>query len=376
MKHTSVYLLDSGYIHGNEQTTILDFSPPLIVHEVSDLRNSLMVKRGLDYAPQKLLSMCLNNFQNEQPSSDCRRAFILASGNTKFSGNNFHKPLEGTTFDIACRIPYRMLTQIYAGTVAHEMGFEDLVITDSSACASSGKAVYDAMTLINSGQYDEVAVVAVEDQICFGVASFFTSLNACLTLADFEKGILPSAFDDLNSGFILGRGVAYAIFASESFVHQKGLSPKAKILSASIASEHASTTLAPRSDGQGYKRAISGALQGAQVNTKDIDIVKTHGTGTAANNIAERNALIDIFGDKFTATGYKQQFGHTLGVSGLLEILVMIKEVKNGVISPFLNRTRKDKNFIDEPHTKKVNKFLALSSGMGNIYSAVLCEPL
>ena len=60
----------------------------------------------------------------------------------------------------------------------------------------------------------------------------------------------------------------------------------------------------------------------------DIDMVKMHGTGTAQNDIAEYEAIKELFGDIETIE-YKSQIGHSQGCSTGVELCMLLDNYKN-----------------------------------------------
>lgn len=59
----------------------------------------------------------------------------------------------------------------------------------------------------------------------------------------------------------------------------------------------------------------------SMVDTKSVDAVKVHGTGTAINDVAEEA----VYGDR-PMIKYKDKIGHSQGSSGLLEMLMAIDD--------------------------------------------------
>jgi 3-oxoacyl-(acyl-carrier-protein) synthase len=138
------------------------------------------------------------------------------------------------------------------------------------------------------------------------------------------------------------------------------------------ASEACPNAIGQREDGAGFIKAMTGALDIAKVDAKDIEIVKTHGTGTKSNNVAEKAALEDVLYD-FVATSYKQKIGHTMGASGLLETLMLIDDIRHKEIVPAIaNRTAKDTRYLSEDTMAPSGDIMALAAGMGNVYSAAV----
>ena len=120
-------------------------------------------KSGLVYAPHKVAEKVLDpeliNYLRENQVG--KTAFILAAGNAHFAGvpanprnsrlSYQYKPLPLT------------LTQVYASRIAQACGASDHIVTDSTACASSLKALMDVQTLLNFYGFTRVVVLSVED---------------------------------------------------------------------------------------------------------------------------------------------------------------------------------------------------------------------
>jgi 3-oxoacyl-(acyl-carrier-protein) synthase len=327
---------------------------------------------GLVYVPHKLAERVLDvDLLRSLRERQGTTAFILASGNAHFAGiNPYAIKKSRLTYDY--KLLPLTLTQVYAGRIAQMCGANDLVYTDASACASSLKVMSDVYDLITYKGFDRVCVLGVEDTINDKVLHFFGQSGACLTHDQEEKGIKPSAFDKHNGGFYVGQGAVFAVFESDAALSKK---PKAKLLGAGIASEQSTNAIGQRDDGQGFTRAAENALNSANISSGDIQIVKTHGTGTKSNNMAEKAALQTLFHTPFIATSFKQRIGHTMGASGLLETCLLLDSLKSGTIPPIPNRTEHDPVFLSEEFTmKRSPKILSLAAGMGNIYAAAIFD--
>jgi 3-oxoacyl-(acyl-carrier-protein) synthase len=164
------------------------------------------------------------------------------------------------------------------------------------------------------------------------------------------------------------------VFESEAALSNK---PKAKLLGAGIASEQSTNAIGQREDGQGFIRAAEIALETANMGSEEIQIVKTHGTGTKSNNLAEKAALQTLFHTPFIATSFKQRIGHTMGASGLLETCLLLDDMQKGLIPGIPNRTKRDEIFLSHDLIIGGNhNILSFAAGMGNVYSAAIFKTL
>lgn len=344
--------------------TLLDeITFPQRVHLLEDTYSR--VNTGMVYPPHKLADKVLDpellKQLRENPSK--KTAFILAAGNNHFAGINGANRQSRLTYG------YRMipmtLTQVYAGRTAQACGATDYIVTDATACASSMKVLMDVQTLIRMYGFTRVVVLTVEDAVSNMVLEFFGESRACLTLKEELDGKQPSAFDTTNGGFYVGQGAALAVFEST----ETGV---ATLEAAYTASEACTNPLGQLPSGEGFVRAIAGALDIAGLPSKAIRQVKTHGTGTPTNNTAEEAALRKMLPDGFVATSYKPTIGHTMGASGLLESLLMIESLQSGIVPAIENRTEDDEVFLSDDCKATDSRFLSLAAGMGNVYSAAV----
>jgi len=265
------------------------------------------------------------------------------------------------------------MTQIYASRMASRFGAHGHVSTDASACASSLKSLMDVANLINNYGFDRVVVVAIDDVVNNAQLNIFGDAGASITIEQEAAGLLPSSFDGINKGFRLGQGAAVAVFDK---VHDGIADPMAFLRGQFSASEILENSIGQRLDGQGFADAITGALHSAGVASADISVIKTHGTGTDLNNQSEPAGIKSAGLTDFVATSYKPRIGHTMGPSGLLEAILLLRDMKEGVVPEIMNRTDDDATYLSKPVAAPDGLMLALAAGMGNIYSAGIFEPV
>jgi len=362
-----VKLVDYRTAYTTTPELLDDVTFPQKVHWFPD--TYARAKTGLVYPPHKLaekvLDATLLRQLRETPVK--KSAFILAAGNAHFAGIPPSPRESRLTYN------YRMLpltlTQVYAGRIAQACGATEHIVTDSSACASSLKVMMDVQTLIRFYGFDRVVVLSMEDAVSNLVLEFFGEAKACLTKKrEDEEGTKPSAFDSKNQGFYVGQGAVFAVFEA----NHTDSPAKAHMLGAYTASEPCDNPLGQLDSGAGFVRAAEGAMELAGVKSKHLRLVKSHGTGTASNNVAERAALKHLLPDGFIATSYKPVIGHTMGASGLLESCLLTGEMHAGVIPAIPNRTEVDTVFLSDPKPTPDGFMLALAAGMGNVYSAAI----
>jgi 3-oxoacyl-[acyl-carrier-protein] synthase-1 len=198
--------------------------------------------------------------------------------------------------------------------LASELGVSGPVYTVSTACSSAPKAMMSARRLIEHGKADVVITGGV-DGVCRFAMNGFESLGAlsagrCRPLAPDRDGIN------------LGEGVAL-------FTMEMGVDDGLKFFGGESSDAYHAT--APHPEGLGAERAMLNALSDAELESKDIDYINLHGTGTVANDDMELKAVKRVFqnSDVFYEST-KSLTGHCLGAAGAVEAAICYLLVKNG----------------------------------------------
>lgn len=366
-----------GYAATESATLIEKIGFPQYVHWFPDSYGR--VRTGLHYPPQKIFEKAMSeellSTLRLATSQSGRTALILSGGNQNFVGLLSTQMVAEGPLDYAYRLRALALTNVFAARVAQMIGGCDYISTDATACISGTKAVMDAFALVAMAGYERVIVIAVEDQVSTAMLDFFGETRAVLTHEEMmSDGVVPSAFDPVNRGFFIGQGAAVALLETERSAVEAGRRPLAFVRSASVVAERHANAIGQREDGAGYIGAATEAIRLAGIPADSIDLVKTHGTGTRSNNLAEASAIENLFGANFVATGYKSLIGHTMGPSSLIESFMTIEYAKSGTIRGIRNRTGGDSRFLTSDTALTVNRFLTLSSGMGNGYAAMIID--
>jgi 3-oxoacyl-(acyl-carrier-protein) synthase len=359
-----IYLTDYRTAWTDNLRTVGDIKYPQTVHVFED--SYARSKTGMVYPPHKVAEKVLDpELCKKLLASPAKTAFILAGGNANFAG------VSTKHYDNSLSYTYKFLpltlTQVYGSRIAQSIGAVDHIITDASACASSLKVMMDVQTLINYYKFDRVVVLGIEDAVSNGVLEFFGEAKASLSYADEHSGKLPSAFDKTNGGFRVAQGSVFAVFESDRIAD----SGYAELVSAYTAGEACSNAIGQLPDGTGFVNAIRGAIDFSNIDPNSIAVVKTHGTGTLSNNVAESAALNTTL-PRYVATSYKPKIGHTMGVSGLLETCLLIDDIRTGIVPKIEGRTEEDKVFLSEDYKFAGGNILSLAAGMGNVYSAAI----
>jgi 3-oxoacyl-[acyl-carrier-protein] synthase II len=251
-------------------------------------------------------------------------------------------------------------------------GAKGRVITISSACASSNTAVGAGADLIRNGEAD-VVIAGGADTVSLSVMAGFNALRALSST--------KTAPFSTPSGLNIGEGAGIVILESETSARKRGVTPLAEVLGYGLSGDAHHAT-APDSTGAGAEQAMREALASANLVPHQVDYVNAHGTGTEANDSAESQAMLRVFGQGVVTSSLKSYFGHTLGASGVLELISTILMAQRGYAPHGLRMTEVRPgcaalNYIaDAPRQGAFNTLMVNNYGFGgNNSSLLVCLP-
>ena len=237
-------------------------------------------------------------------------------------------------------------------------------MTISTACASSAKSFMQATDLIESGLCD-AAVVGGADSLCGMTLLGFAALEL----------VSPTPCrpcDAARSGLSLGEAAGFALLERP----EAAAGTQAPLLLGSGASSDAYHMSAPDPLGAGAIGAMRQALAAAGLAPGAIDYINLHGTGTRTNDAMEDIAVSEVFGGATPCSSTKSWTGHALGAAGIVEAVVSMLCLRNGLMPGSLGITRIDPVFrsrvlidnVDAP----VRRVMSNSFGFGGINCSLL----
>ncbi|MEO1204624.1 MAG: beta-ketoacyl synthase N-terminal-like domain-containing protein, partial [Pseudomonadota bacterium] len=191
------------------------------------------------------------------------------------------------------------------------------------------KVFASAARWLNQGIVDAVLVGGV-DSLCMSILYGFNSLELVST-----EQCRP--FDRRRDGINIGEAAGFAILAREDVL------PDARLALLGYGESSDAYHMAhPHPEGKGAVMAIDQALARAGLKAEDIDYINLHGTATPANDKIESRVLKQRFDGNTLASSSKAWTGHALGAAGILESVVALEALSNGIVPGTLNCEERD----------------------------------
>lgn len=230
------------------------------------------------------------------------------------------------------------LPNMPAHHISHFFQIKGRISTIVTACATGNQAIGNAAELIRRGVADIVVTGGVEAAMTRLPVAGFSVMRALSTRNDEpERACRP--FDKDRDGFVFSEGSATLVLEELEHAKARGAHIYAEMLGHSSSSD-AYHVAQPDPNGAGAVRAMSWALEDADLEPDDIDYVNSHGPATIVNDPTETKAIKTVFGEHaygIAVNSTKSMIGHPMGGAGAIEAMVCALTVHDGVIHPTAN---------------------------------------
>ena len=244
-----------------------------------------------------------------------------------------------------------------AKKVSMAIGIENDPIVVCNACISGVSAIILGQRLVDCGNYSNVIVCGADVQSRF-IVSGFQALKALS-----EEPCRP--FDIERLGLNLGEAAATIVLSSEMN------SPKGWKVDKGAVCNDAYHISAPHPKGLGAGMALC-KMKDAD---NPISVIGVHGTATMYNDQMESKAIEMAELQDVPLSALKGYFGHTMGAAGVLETIITMRALEDGVILPSKGYETCGVSGKVKMSNKSVivhgNTFVKMLSGFGGCNGAV-----
>jgi 3-oxoacyl-[acyl-carrier-protein] synthase II len=233
--------------------------------------------------------------------------------------------------------------------------------------------------MLRLGEVDLALAGGVSESIhTFGIFAAFAAENALAVHDVPEKASRP--FDKNRNGIVISEGGCIFTLERLSDATRRGAKIYGEIVGYAMNSD-ASDFVLPNPDRQA--ECMAKALQRAQLEPEQINLISTHATATPSGDAQEIAAIRKVFGNanKTYINNTKSFIGHAMGAVGVLELAGNLPSFADNVIHPTINcedidpECAMDNLVIGTPKTvDRIEYILNNSFGMVGIKSVVIVK--
>ena len=256
----------------------------------------------------------------------------------------------------------RTMASTASATLAVPFKIKGVNYTISSACATSGHCIGNAMELIQFGK-QKIIFAGGSDEIHFAMTAMFDAMTALSSKYNDNPQKASRPYDKTRDGFVIAGGAGVLVLEEMEYAKARGAKIYAELTGYGATSD-GFDMVAP--SGEGATRCMNIALK---TTRNKIDYINAHGTSTPVGDITELKAIQNAFKDKIPKiSSTKSLSGHPLGAASVHEAIYSIIMMKNNFIAASANVNEMDEEAKKFPIVTKVEKNVKLNSVMSNSF--------
>ncbi len=256
----------------------------------------------------------------------------------------------------------RTMASTASATLAVPFKIKGTNYTISSACATSGHCIGNAMELIQLGKQN-VMFAGGSDEIHWAMTAMFDAMTALSSKYNDTPEKASRAYDRTRDGFVIAGGGGVLVLEEYEHAKARGANIYAELTGYGATSD-GYDMVAP--SGEGAIRCMKMALS---TSRNKIDYLNTHGTSTPVGDVTELKAVKEAFGNEIPKiSSTKSLSGHPLGAASVHEAIYSLIMIKNNFIAASANIENMDDEAKKFPIITKVKKDVILNSVMSNSF--------
>lgn len=268
-----------------------------------------------------------------------------------------------------------------AGNIAIDLGLKGESMSIVTACSSATHSIGEAYRNIKLGYEEVILAGGCEAAICeVGIAGF-ENMKALTHATDKNRASIP--FDKERSGFVMGEGAGIIVLEELEHAKKRGAKIYAELVGYGATSDAYHIT-SPSPDGEGAARAMTRAIEDANIKPEEIDYINAHGTATHLNDMYETMAIKKALGEaskKVLVSSTKGNIGHLLGAAGSVEAIFCVKAIQDQIVPPTINYKEKDEDcdldiVPNEVRETNVNIVMSNSLGFGGHNGSIIMKKM
>ena len=256
----------------------------------------------------------------------------------------------------------RTMASTASATLAVPFKIKGVNYTISSACATSGHCIGNAMELIQLGK-QKIIFAGGSDEVHFALTAMFDAMTALSSKYNDNPVSASRPYDKTRDGFVISGGGGVLVLEEYEHAKARGAKICAEITGYGATSD-GYDMVAP--SGEGAVRCMQMALS---TSKNKIDYINTHGTSTPVGDITELKSIGEVFkGEIPKISSTKSLSGHSLGATSVHEVIYSLIMMKNNFISASANITDMDEEAKKFPIVTNVEKDVNLNTIMSNSF--------
>ena len=234
-------------------------------------------------------------------------------------------------------VPHEIIN-MGAGKISIDLNLRGPNSATVTACASANHAIGTCFHLLQRNEADFMIAGGTEAAITPLSFAGFCSMKAMSTRNDDPTGA-SRPFDKDRDGFVMGEGAGMLVLETLRSATRRNARIYAEVIGFGMSSD-AHDIVSPPENGDGAARSMEAALLDAGIDREEVSYINAHGTSTPIGDIAETNAIKQVFGEaayRIPVSSTKSVTGHLLGAAGAIELIACVLALQHQRVPPTMN---------------------------------------
>ena len=344
-----------------------------------DRKQMRFMGAGAAYAVLSMQQAVADSGLEESEVSHPRTGLIAGSGGP--STYNLMQAADITRTKGPKRIgPYmvpRCMSSTVSACIATFFAIKGVNYSISSACSTSAHCISAASDAIRYGQQD-IVFAGGGEELHWTLSVLFDAMGAMSSGFNDQPEQASRPYDAARDGFVIAGGGGMVVLEERDRALKRGAKIYGEIVGAAANSD-GFDMVAP--SGEGAVRCMNLALKGYDGKgfAQNVDYINTHGTSTPVGDIQELDAIKKVFAE----SGYlpyisstKSLTGHSLGATGVQEVIYTLLMMRDGFIAGNANLENPDPEIgaipiVATARDHKIDLALSNSFGFGGTNSTL-----
>ena len=302
---------------------------------------------GAAYAYLSMEQAIKDSGLENQEVSNVRSGLVVGSGGPSTSSmmNSFDIAREKSPKRVGPYMVPKCMSSTVSANLANSFKIKGLNFSITSACSTSAHCITVGSDAIRSGSQD-IVFAGGGEEIHWSLSVLFDAMAALSSKYNESPQIASRPYDNERDGFIISGGGGVIVLEELEHAKARGAKIYGELLGYGANSD-GFDMVAP--SGEGAERCMQLAIMGFDGKgiNRNINYINGHGTSTPVGDIAELNAINNVFKDSDKIpilTSTKSLTGHSQGATGVQETIYTLIMMNKNFISANSNFENPDEN--------------------------------
>ena len=320
------------------------------LNEKIDRRLLRFMGDGAAYAYLSMEQAIKDSGLEQNDVSNVRSGLVVGSGGPSTSSmmNSFDIAREKSPKRVGPYMVPKCMSSTVSANLANSFKIKGLNFSITSACSTSAHCITVGSDAIRSGSQD-IVFAGGGEEIHWSLSVLFDAMAALSSKYNENPQIASRPYDNDRDGFIISGGGGIIVLEELEHAKARGAKIYGELLGYGANSD-GFDMVAP--SGEGAERCMQLAIMGFDGKgiKRNINYINGHGTSTPVGDIAELNAIKNVFKDTDKIpilTSTKSLTGHSQGATGVQEAIYTLIMMNKNFISANSNFKNPDQNVKD-----------------------------